>query len=317
MACYPIFFAVIENDLRRVLSYSMINQIGFMVCGVGVGTAMAVNGAVAHAFNDVLFKGLLFMSMGAVLYRTGTTKASELGGLWKTMPFTTILCIVGAASISAVPLFNGFVSKALIMTALLEEHHYWIWPVMLFASAGVVEHAGIKIPFFAFFAHDSGIRTREPPWNMLAAMTVGAAACIAIGSMPWLLYERLPFSMDGYSPYDVTHVLTQLQLLAFAIGAVVLFRLMRIYPDEIRAVNLDVEWVYRKAAPAVVRRVGSAIRGADSAVRGAALGGVNWALGGAFRHTGPHGALARSWPTGSMVLWVAVLLAAFLILRAF
>ena len=317
MACYPIFFAVIENDLRRVLSYSMINQIGFMVCGVGVGTAMSVNGAVAHAFNDVLFKGLLFMSMGAVLYRTGTTKASELGGLWKTMPFTTILCIVGAASISALPFFNGFISKALIMTALLEEHHYWIWPVMLFASAGVVEHAGIKIPFFAFFAHDSGIRTREPPWNMLAAMTVGAAACIAIGSMPWLLYEHLPFSMDGYSPYDVTHVLTQLQLLAFAIGAVVLFRLMRIYPDEIRAVNLDVEWVYRKAAPAMVRRVGSAIRGADSAVRGAALGGVNWALGGAFRHTGPHGALARSWPTGSMVLWVAVLLAAFLILRAF
>jgi multicomponent Na+:H+ antiporter subunit D len=232
------------------------------------------------------------------------------------MKWTTVLCIVGAASISAVPLFNGFVSKALIMSALLEEHHYWIWLAMLFASAGVVEHAGIKIPFFAFFAHDSGIRTREPPWNMLAAMTVGAVACIAIGSMPWLLYDLLPFDMD-YSPYDVTHVVTQLQLLAFAIGAVVLFRLMRIYPDEIRAVNLDVEWTYRKLAPAIVRRVGSAIRAADSTVRGVALGGVNRVLGGAFRHTGPHGALARSWPTGSMVLWVAVLLAAFLILRAF
>ncbi len=315
MACYPIFFAVIENDLRRVLSYSMINQIGFMVCGVGVGTAIAVNGAVAHAFNDVLFKGLLFMSMGAVLHRTGTAKASELGGLWRTMPWTTGLCMVGAASISALPLFNGFVSKALIMTALIEEHHYWIWPVMLFASAGVVEHAGIKIPFFAFFAHDSGIRTREPPWNMLAAMTVGAVACVLIGSMPQLLYERLPHAMD-YSPYDLPHVLTQVQLLAFAVGAVVLFRLARIYPDEVRAVNLDAEWVYRRLAPAAVRRVGSAIRGADSAVRGAALDGVNWVLGNAFRHTGPHGALARSWPTGSMVLWVAVLLAAFLILRA-
>ena len=314
MACYPIFFAVIENDLRRVLSYSMINQIGFMVCGVGVGSALAINGAVAHAFNDVLFKGLLFMSMGAVLYRTGTTKASDLGGLWKTMPFTTVLCIVGAASISAVPFFNGFVSKALIMTALLEEGHNWIWPVMLFASAGVVEHAGIKIPFFAFFAHDSGIRTREPPWNMLAAMTLGALACVLIGSVPSLLYDHLPNAMD-YSPYDMTHMLTQVQLLAFAVAAVVLFRLARIYPDEIRTVNLDVEWVYRKMAPAVVRRAGSAIRAADSAVRGAAMSGVSWALGGAFRHTGPHGVLARSWPTGSMVLWVAVLLAAFLILR--
>ena len=315
MACYPIFFAVIENDLRRVLSYSMINQIGFMVCGIGVGTAKAVNGAVAHAFNDVLFKGLLFMSMGAVLYRTGTTKASELGGLWRTMKWTTALCVVGAASISAVPLFNGFVSKALIMSALLEEHHYWIWLAMLFASAGVVEHAGIKIPFFAFFAHDSGIRTREPPWNMLAAMTVAAIGCVAIGSMPWLLYDLLPFDVD-YNPYDVTHVVTQLQLLAFAIGAVVLFRLARIYPDEIRAVNLDAEWTYRKLAPAIVRRAGSAIRAVDAGVRGAVLGGVNWALGRAFRHTGPHGALARSWPTGSMVLWVAVLLAAFLILQA-
>ncbi|MYG23744.1 MAG: Na(+)/H(+) antiporter subunit D, partial [Gemmatimonadetes bacterium] len=156
MACFPIFYAVIENDLRRTLSYSMMNQIGFMVCGIGIGTTLAVNGAVAHAFNDVLFKGLLFMSMGAVMYMTGKTKASELGGLYKTMPWTTALCVVGALSISAVPLFNAFVSKSMIMSALLYEHHYWIWPVMLFASAGVVEHAGIKIPYFAFFAHDSG-----------------------------------------------------------------------------------------------------------------------------------------------------------------
>ena len=316
MACYPIFFAVIENDLRRVLSYSMINQIGFMVCGIGVGTALAVNGAVAHAFNDVLFKGLLFMSMGAVLHMTGTTKASELGGLYKTMPITAALCMVGAASISALPLFNGFVSKALIMTALLEEGHMWIWPVMLFASAGVVEHAGIKIPFFAFFAHDSGIRTTEPPKNMLVAMGIGAMLCVAIGSFPSLLYGLLPFEMD-YSPYDATHVLTQLQLLAFAIGAVVAFRLANIYPAEYRAVNLDVEWLYRWLAPRVVARVGNVVRTADTAVRTAAVGSVRWVLGGAFRHHGPHGILARSWPTGSMVLWVAVLLTAFLILRAF
>ncbi|MYA11265.1 MAG: Na(+)/H(+) antiporter subunit D, partial [Gemmatimonadetes bacterium] len=258
MACFPIFYAVIENDLRRTLGYSMINQIGFMVCGVGVGTTLALNGAVAHAFNDVLFKGLLFMSMGAVMHMTGKTKASELGGLYKTMPWTAGLCIIGALSISAVPFFNAFVSKSMIMSALLEEHLYWIWPVMLFASAGVVEHAGIKIPYFAFFAHDSGIRTREPPVNMLVAMGIGAALCLAIGIRPGLLYGLLPWDVD-YSAYDYTHMLTQLQLLCFAIAAVAAFHLWKIYPAEIPSVNLDADWVYRRAAVRVTRFVGGAV----------------------------------------------------------
>ena len=312
MACFPIFYAVIENDLRRTLGYSMINQIGFMVCGIGVGSALAVNGAVAHAFNDVLFKGLLFMSMGAVLHMTGKTKASELGGLYKTMPITATLCIVGAASISAVPLFNAFVSKSMIMSALIEDGHLWIWPAMLFASAGVVEHAGIKIPFFAFFAHDSGIRTREPPRNMLAAMGVAAAACILIGVRPGLLYDVLPFPVD-YQPYTWGHVLTQLQLLAFAIGAVAAFHLWKRYPAEIPSVNLDADWSYRRAAPWLVRRVGGAVASADSAFRQMVTGGVRSTLRGAFRIHGPWGVLARSWPAGSMVLWVAIVLAAFLL----
>ncbi|MFQ5931854.1 MAG: proton-conducting transporter membrane subunit, partial [Nitrospiraceae bacterium] len=115
MTCFPIFYAVIENDLRRVLGYSMINQLGFMVCGIGLGSALAINGAVSHAFNDVIFKGLLFMSMGAMLHMTGRIKGSELGGLHKTMPITTVFCIVGACSISAFPLFSGFVSKSMVM----------------------------------------------------------------------------------------------------------------------------------------------------------------------------------------------------------
>ncbi|MEX2353633.1 MAG: proton-conducting transporter membrane subunit, partial [Gammaproteobacteria bacterium] len=127
MTCFPIFYAVIENDLRRVLAYSMINQIGFMVAGVGIGTALAINGAVAHAFNDVIFKGLLFMSMGAVLHVTGRMNGSDLGGLYKKMPKTATLCIVGAASISAFPLFSGFVSKSMVMSAVLEEGHHWVW----------------------------------------------------------------------------------------------------------------------------------------------------------------------------------------------
>ena len=311
MACFPIFYAVIENDLRRTLGYSMINQIGFMVCGIGVGSALAINGAVAHAFNDVLFKGLLFMAMGAVMYMTGKTKASELGGLYKTMPWTAALCIVGALSISAVPLFNAFVSKSMIMSALLEEHHNWIWPVMLFASAGVVEHAGIKIPYFAFFAHDSGIRTREPPRNMLVAMGIGAAMCLLIGIRPGLLYELLPFSVD-YHPYDWTHILTQLQLLCFAIGAVAAFHLWKIYPAEIPSVNLDADWVYRRAAGKVVRVTGSLVGAADAAFRSAVLRVVRRGVRGAFRAHGPRGVLARTWPAGSMVLWVTILLTAFL-----
>ena len=314
MACFPIFYAVIENDLRRTLGYSMINQIGFMVCGIGVGSALAINGAVAHAFNDVLFKGLLFMTMGAVLHMTGKTKASELGGLYKTMPFTATLCIVGAASISAVPLFNAFVSKSMIMSALIEGGHLWIWPVMLFASAGVVEHAGIKIPFFAFFAHDSGIRTREPPRNMLAAMCIAAGACILIGVRPGLLYDLLPFPVD-YHPYTWGHVLTQLQLLAFAIAAVAAFQLWKIYPAEVPSVNLDADWSYRRAAPWLVRRVGGAASTADAAFRQVVTGGVRSALRGAFRIHGPWGVLARGWPAGSMVLWVAIVLAAFLLFQ--
>ena len=314
MACFPIFYAVIENDLRRTLGYSMINQIGFMVCGIGVGTTLAINGAVSHAFNDVLFKGLLFMAMGAVMYMTGKTKASELGGLYKTMPWTATLCIIGALSISAVPFFNAFVSKSMIMSALLEEHYSWIWPVMLFASAGVVEHAGIKIPYFAFFAHDSGIRTREPPRNMLVAMGIGAAACLAIGIWPDLLYGLLPYEVD-YEPYTYTHILTQLQLLCFAIGAVAAFHLWKIYPAEIRSVNLDADWLYRRAAVRVARFTGGAVAAVDAAFRGAVVGAVNKGLRGAFRAHGPRGILARTWPAGSMVLWVSIILAAFLLLE--
>ena len=183
MTAFPIFYAVIENDLRRVLAYSMINQIGFMVVGVGIGTALAINGAVSHVFSHVIYKALLIMSMGAVLHQTGKINGSELGGLYKSMPQTTGLCIVGAASISAFPLFSGFVSKSMVMSAAAAEGHWIVWIMLLFASAGVFHHSGIKIPYFAFFAHDSGIRTREPPLNMRIAMAMAALLCIVIGML--------------------------------------------------------------------------------------------------------------------------------------
>ncbi|MEZ9142668.1 Na(+)/H(+) antiporter subunit D, partial [Shewanella sp. 10N.286.52.E4] len=239
MTCFPIFFAVIENDLRRVLAYSLINQVGFMVVGIGIGTSLALNGAVSHAFNDVIFKGLLFMSMGAVLHMTGRINGSDLGGLYKTMPKTTILCIVGAASISAFPLFSGFVSKSMVMSAAMETGHDWVWLMLLFASAGVFHHAGIKIPYFAFFAHDSGIRANDPPVNMLTAMFIAACLCIGIGIYPAALYSLLPYD-TGYNPYDATHVLAQTQLLLFSALAFVWLNLKGMYPPELRSTHLDV-----------------------------------------------------------------------------
>ena len=248
MTCFPIFYAVIENDLRRVLGYSMINQLGFMVCGIGLGTDLAINGAVSHAFNDVIFKGLLFMSMGAVLHMTGRINGSDLGGLYKTMPMTTGLCIVGACSISAFPLFSGFVSKSMVMASALGEGYHWIWLFLLFASAGVFHHAGIKIPFFAFFAHDSGIRAKEPPLNMLLAMGLAVTLCIGIGSYPRYLYSLLPLPVT-FHPYDLTHVIAQTQLLFFSALAFCWLKLSGLYPPELRSVNLDAEWIYGNSRP--------------------------------------------------------------------
>jgi multicomponent Na+:H+ antiporter subunit D len=258
MTAFPIFYAVIENDLRRVLAYSLNNQLGFMVVGVGIGTEMALNGTVAHAFTHIIYKALLFMSMGAVLYRTGTINGSELGGLYKSMPYTTFFCIVGAASISAFPLFSGFVSKSLIMSSVSGGAYFWIWLVLLFASAGVFHHSGIKIPFFAFYAHDSGIRCKEAPWNMLFAMGIAAFLCIGMGVYPEPLYQLLPYPVD-YVPYTAGHVITQLQLLMFSALAFAMLKRTGIYPPELRATNLDTDWFYRGLPRLVWRFVGAPV----------------------------------------------------------
>jgi multicomponent Na+:H+ antiporter subunit D len=253
MTVFVIFYAAIENNLRRVLSYSLINQVGFMVVGVGIGTPLALNGTVSHAFCHVLYKALLFMSMGAVLHQTGKIKATDLGGLYKTMPLTTLFCIIGAASISGFPLFSGFVSKSMTMSAAAAHEGMGIlWLVLLFASAGVLHHAGIKIPYHAFFSHDSGIRTKEPPLNMMVAMGIAAFLCVFIGLFPGPLYSILPYPVD-YQPYTGAHVLDQLQLLLFAAFAFCLLILSGLHPVEMRGILLDADWFYRKGAKVFYR----------------------------------------------------------------
>jgi multicomponent Na+:H+ antiporter subunit D len=310
MTAFPIFYAVIENDLRRVLTYSMNNQMGFMVVGIGLG-GLGINGAAAHAFADILFKSVLFMAMGAVMFRVGTVKGSELGGLYKSMPLTTAFCIVGACSISAFPLFSGFATKSLIIQAVAEGSHRWIWLILIFASAGVFHHSGIKIPYFAFFAHDRGIRCKEAPVNMLIAMGVAAALCVGIGVFPGFLYRLLPEPME-YAPYTTTHVITQLQLLFFSALAFSVLIRTGLYPPELRSVNLDSDWTYRRLAPLIWQRTGRPLIEAAGRLPARLGSGLSRAA---------FGADGRGWPAATLqantVFLLAVLVLLFYLLLDF
>ncbi len=307
MTLFPVFFAAIENNLRRVLAYSINNQIGFMVVGIGIGTPLALDGTVAHAFAHVIYKGLLFMSVGAVMYRTGTAKASELGGLWKSMPFTMVFCIIGAMSISAFPLFSGFVSKSLVLSASADTGHFIVWLVLMAASVGVLEHSGIKIPYSMFFGHDRGLKVKEAPLHMLVAMGFAAALCIGIGIWPEPLYALLPYPVD-YHPYTTDHVVTQLQLLFFAALAFAVLIRSGFYPAELRSINLDFDWLYRRLLPGVIVLVADWVQSGWRELARQSRYRIDRLLVTVYRTHGPEGILARTSPTGAMVLWIAVLL---------
>ncbi len=262
MAVYGVVYAVLENDARRLLAYHIISQVGYMVCGVGIGTALALNGAAAHAFAHILYKALLFMGAGAVLQVTGLRRLSDMGGLYKTMPLTLALYMVGAFAISAVPLFSGFVSKAMVVSAAGETHRAAIFLLLTLASAGTFLHTGLKLPYYMFFGkgrglppqragvrvEDPGLAGHEPPGNMLVAMGLAGAACILIGVFPELLYRFLPYPVD-YAPYTARHVMATLGLLAFT--ALGFFSMLK-HLDPEPIVSLDTDWFYRKGASAVV-----------------------------------------------------------------
>ncbi len=242
MAVYGVVYAVLEDDARRLLAYHIISQVGYMVCGVGIGTQLALNGATAHAFAHILYKGLLFMGAGAVLHVTSLRKLSDMGGLYKSMPLTLGLYMIGAFAISAVPLFSGFVSKSMVVSSAAETHRTWIFLLLTLASSGTFLHTGLKLPYYMFFGTDRGLRAHEPPRNMLAAMGLAAAACVLIGIAPALLYSALPHAVD-YAPYTVRHVISTVGLLAFtALGFFLLLR----HLDPEPSVSLDTDWFYRR-----------------------------------------------------------------------
>ncbi|NWF91559.1 MAG: Na(+)/H(+) antiporter subunit D [Syntrophaceae bacterium] len=255
MAVYGVVFAVLENDIRRLLAYHIISQVGYMVAGVGMGVMgtaageMALNGAAAHAFCHILYKALLFMGAGAVLHVTGRSKLTELGGLYRYMPVTFHLYMVGAYSISGFPLFNGFVSKTMVVQASAMWHMPIVWLMLEGASIGTFLHTGLKLPWGTWFAKDKPVcEGKEPPMNMLVAMGLTSFLCIVLGVYPKLLYDLLPYPVH-YQPYAPAHLVSMSQLLGFTFIAFWLLR-RKLYGE--RTITLDTDWFYRFAGKWVI-----------------------------------------------------------------
>ena len=309
MTIFPLVYALLADDMRQTLAHVLNNQLGFMVVGIGVGTEMAINGVAAQAFAHVIYKGLLFMALGAVLDQVGTTKQTQLGGLSKWMPWTCAFGLVGALSV--VPLNCGFVTKALVLSAVAEEHLDYVWLTLITGAVGAFLIAGIKVPYFTFFGEAKKFRdpVEEAPTNMLIAMGGSAAICLLIGVLPGLLYDRLPFKCD-YHTYTVSHVVQQMQLLCFTTLAFVAAMRFGFYPSTVGAL-LDFDWLYRRPMPHMVRWFKSATQ--------------RDVLADLVQQTTKHydwmaelcseaGLLGRSVSTNAMAISAAILLAIYLLL---
>lgn len=310
MVFYGIVYALLENDMRRILAYSIVNQVGFMVTGIGIGTELALNGTAAHAFCHIIYKALLLMSAGSVLAATGRRKCSELGGLFHSMPLTTICGSIGALAISAFPLTSGFVSKSMISQAAADGGLLAVWLLLAAASAGVFLHAGIKFPWFVFFQKDSGLRPADAPASMRWAMILFAFLCIALGVWPDPLYALLPYNVD-YVPYTGAHTVTQLQLLLFSGLA---FFVMLGFLKRTPTITLDVDWLWRSLGRSAAQTGLLFASYTRASLKAAFSAWSDHVVGMVQRQRQPGGLLLRSWPTGSMALWVMVMLLAYLVL---
>ncbi len=308
MALWGVIYAALVNDIRRLLAYHIISQVGYMVAGVGMGTAMAINGSAAHAFTHILYKAVLFMGAGAVIYMTGKSKVTDLGGLYKYMPVTFFLYMIGAFSISSFPLFSGFVSKTMILEAAALDGMAVAWLLLTMAGVGTFISTGLKLPYFVFFGQDSGLRPKEAPWNMILAMSIAAFFCVFIGIYPSWLYNFLPEQPVNYNAYSLGHLYWEMQLLLFtALG----FFLMLKFLAGVRKTSVDTDWVYRKAGPAVVYKVAAIVRtGWRGFIDGSlTMLGRFWAsLGQTYGSRGP---LGQTWSIGLTTVWVVFFVALY------
>jgi multicomponent Na+:H+ antiporter subunit D len=248
MAIYGIVYAILENDIRKLLGWEIVSQVGYMVTGVGIGTALAINGTCAHAFAHILYKGLLFMAAGAVIHSTGKSRFTELGGLYKKMPLTFFFMVIGGISVSAFPFFSGFVTKSMIIAAGFEEHMLLAGFLLTMVSVGTFLVAGLRLPYLIFFGEkrcsdSTWEKAADPPWNMQLAMITAGFFCLLVGSYTPFLYNMLPFTDISFHPYSSYHLSETLQILAFTAIVFVFLK------DKIGAratISLDLDWFYRK-----------------------------------------------------------------------
>ena len=317
MTLYGVVFAVIENDIRRLLAYHIVSQVGYMVTAVGIGTQLALNGAASHAFSHILYKALLFMGAGAAIEATGLRRLSDLGGISRGMRFTVAMYGIGALSISGVPLFNGFISKSMIISAAGAEHLLWTELLLSLAAVGTFLSVGLKLPWFAFFGERRGVAVRPLPTNLLAAMGIAGGLCLLYGVFPHLLYSRLPYAAT-YAPYTLDHVVSTVQLLV-ATGFVFFLARKKLTPSP--AMALDTDWFYRIPFARVITattRTLEAVGPVVQTLRGATVA----RLDGAVRQLAAQGATPRraagfsfrasiSWTVlfaaaGAVALWILV-----------
>ncbi len=309
MVYYGIIYGILENNFRRILSYSLINQVGFMVTAIGIGSNMALNGAAAHAFTHIIYKALLLMAAGSVVYMTGKRKCSDVGGLFRTMPITAACSIVGGLSISAFPFTSGFISKSMISQGAADAHMTIVWVLITAAAIGVFIDVGLKFQWYIFFQKDSGLRPKEAPWNMRVAMIFFAVLCIGMGVFPGLLYEFLPFTVE-YEPYTAQHLVSMFQLLLF--GGLGFFLVLPLLKRKL-TITLDFDWFYRGFGRVLAREFDMKTGRAWAAFAARVLHSTERFIATLYRHYGPRGIFARTWPTGNMAFWTTVLLAGYLI----
>ena len=197
----------------------------------------------------------------------------------------------------------------MISSGAAYEELAFVWYCLVAASAGVFLHAGIKFPWFVFFQKDSGLRPKDPSWNMQAAMIFFAAACVLIGVFPQVLYQFLPFAVD-YAPYTADHLVTQLQLLLFAgLAFFVTLPLMK----RTLTISLDADFFYRRLGPILWRGFETLLGGLKGLMHKVIIDPARLLPQFWMRYHGPDGPLARTWPTGSMLMWVTVMLVVILI----
>ncbi len=313
MAIYGAVYALRETNVRRILAYSVVNQVGFMVTAVGIGTPTALNGATAHAFAHIMYKTVLLMGAGSVLLSVGKDQAADLGNLARRMPWTTACVIIGALASMGVPLTSSFVTKSLILQAASEQHLLWPWIILTVCSAAVVFNAGVRFPWLTFLQPQQSAAVeqgRDPAVLSKFALGAGAGMCVALGLFPQQLYGLLPFG-GNYHPYTLSHVVAQLQLLVpAALLFFVTLPLFTLQPQR----QLDTDWLLRKPLlivwqDFVLQLFALGLRGRSLSVS-SLIRGFKFV----FRHHGPRGVLSRSWPTGSIALWVAILLASYVVL---